>query len=152
MFSDRKNRLSHKHNWWYHTKRKLSRKQMSRFKWCSSGLTLVLLGYFCKRSSEAGLLYPLPGFSIRNAWYPYICYQCIGIDLLYPLIPKWVPLNFMWCHYDVIKSACPHKFGCMENIHENYQKSIFRWKMEFSQDFFFLGGAHYVRKWWFSST
>ena len=45
---------------------------------------------------EGGCCNPLPGYDIRNAWYPYICYQCIGMDLLYPLIPKWVPLNFIW--------------------------------------------------------
>ena len=80
---------------------------------CLLPLTLVLLRYFCNTSSEGGgLLQPLPGLSIRNAWYPYICYQCIGMDHLYPLIPKWVPLNFIWRHYDIIKSARPHKFGC----------------------------------------
>ena len=26
--------------------------------------------FFCDKSSEGGLLQPLPGFSIRNAWYP----------------------------------------------------------------------------------
>ena len=63
--------------------------------------------FFC---NTGGLLQPLPGFSIWNAWwYPYICYQCIGMDLLYiSLIPKWVPLNFIWRHHDV-KVGAPSK-------------------------------------------
>ena len=28
--------------------------------------------------------------------------KALGMDLLYPLIPKWVPLNFIWHHYDVM--------------------------------------------------
>ena len=89
-------------------------------------LTFVLLRYFCNTRPPKGgtpLLQPLPGFSIRNAWYPYICYQCM--ELFYSLIPKWVQLNFIWRHCDVIKSARPRKFWCFENIRENEQKSIF---------------------------
>ena len=61
--------------------------------------------FFITRPPKGGCCNPLPWFSIWNAWYPYICYQCIGMDLLYPLIPKWVPLNVIWRHCDVIKSA-----------------------------------------------
>ena len=76
--------------------------------------------FFVTRPPMGGLLLqPLLGFSIRNAWYPYIYYQCIGIDLFYPLIPKWVPLNSIWHHCDIIKSARRWKFGCIENTHEN---------------------------------
>ena len=33
---------------------------------------------------KGGLLQPPPpGFSIRNVLYPYVCYQCIAMDLLY---------------------------------------------------------------------
>ena len=39
--------------------------------------------------NSSRLYHVLPGFSIQNAWCPYICFQCIGMDLLYPLIPKW---------------------------------------------------------------
>ena len=52
--------------------------------------------FFVTRPLKGGLLQLLPWISIQNAWrYPYICYQCIGMDL-YQLIPKWVPLNFIW--------------------------------------------------------
>ena len=77
--------------------------------------------FFVTRPPKGGCCNPLPGFSKRNAWYPYKKYMLpvYSMDLLYPLIPKWVPLNFIWRHYDVIKSARPCKFGCIENIHEN---------------------------------
>ena len=58
--------------------------------------------FFVTRPPKGGgALRSPPWFSIQNAWYSYICYQCIGMDLLYPLIPKWVQLNFIWRHYDV---------------------------------------------------
>ena len=88
---------------------------------------------FVTRPPKGGYCNPLPGFSIRNAWYPSMCYQCM--DFLYPLMPKWVPLIFISRHCDVIKSACPRKFGYIEHIRENEQKSIFRYKSIETWDF-----------------
>ena len=56
-------------------------------------------------------------------------------DLLYPLIPKWVSVNFIWRHCDVIKSARPQKSGCIENIHENWQNQFFAIKKGETWDF-----------------
>ena len=44
----------------------------------------------CNTSSEGGggCCNPHPGFSIFNALYPYIYYQCIAMGLFFPLIPK----------------------------------------------------------------
>ena len=38
--------------------------------------------FFVTRPPKGGCCNPIPRFSIQNAWYPYICYQCIGVDLL----------------------------------------------------------------------
>ena len=105
-----------KHFWCRHWRVVLKESILTEFYIVTLTLTW---GISFNTSSEGGLLQPLPGFSIQNAWYPYIYYQCIGMDLLYPLIPKRVPFNFIWQHCDVMKSARPQKFGCIENIREN---------------------------------
>ena len=38
---------------------------------------------------------PLPGFSIFNAQYPYVCYQCKAMGFFFPLIPKKIPSFFV---------------------------------------------------------
>ena len=54
--------------------------------------------FSAKRHSKRRLLQPLTGFSIFNALYPYIYYQCIAMFLLLQLIPqkyqKYHPSSF----------------------------------------------------------
>ena len=35
-----------------------------------------------------GLVATPSGFSMMNVPYPYVCYQCIAMSLLFPLMPK----------------------------------------------------------------
>ena len=74
-------------------------------------LTLVLLRYFLY--SEGGRVVAIPS---QDFLYGTLD---TPIFATYPLISKWVPLNFIWRHCDVIKSARPRKFGCIENIRKN---------------------------------
>ena len=40
---------------------------------------------------KGGSCNPLPGFSIFKYLYPYVCYQCMAMGLIFPLIPKYIP-------------------------------------------------------------
>ena len=76
-------------------------------------LTLVRPRYFCNTSAKmggGGLFQPLR-FSLQNALYPCICYQCIAKGLLFLLIPKKVPTIFVWRHNDVIMLSWTRKLG-----------------------------------------
>ena len=95
-------------------------------------LTLVLLRYFCNTSSEGRLLQTLSLDFLCNGTSdtPIFATSMYSYGLFYPLIPNWVSLNFIWHHCDVRKSARPFKFGCIENVCENKQKSIFTKKSQ----------------------
>ena len=101
--------------------------------------------FFVTRLTKGGCCNPLPKFSILNALYPYVCYQCIAMGLLFPYIPKKVQTSHVWRHSDVIIAECFPNWRFSVKIGQNW---IFRQNSSKYRNFtgFF---AYKRRKWRF---
>ena len=73
------------------------------------------------RPPNGGFCNPFYGFSILNSLYPYVCYQCIAMGLLFPLIQKSIirlRITSLWPH----TASAPSKFWkysqSLTNIHK----------------------------------
>ena len=88
----------------FHSKRVRIHSFRAYFTLCQSyfihSLTLVIRIYFDKHIIRRGG--GCPKCLQRTPLYPRMWYQWIGIDLLFPLIPKSVPSDNVWRNYDVI--------------------------------------------------
>ena len=112
--------------------------------------------FFVTRPPKGGCCNPLPGFSIRNAWYPYIYYQYIGMDLLYPFDTKMSTIELhmtsLWRH----KVSAPSDLDALK-IYVKMSKNQFfakkkKNKKSWKHGIFAKFSAEYVRRWWFPST
>ena len=85
-------------------------------------LTLVSPSYFCNTSNQGGCYNPLPRFSEQNPLWNWFWCQLVGMDLLYPYIPKWVQSAKALRSYDVIKICRTWKLRFSEENRRKFQK------------------------------
>ena len=97
---------------------------------------------FCNTSSEGSSFTTPLDFSIFNAQYPYVCYQCIAIGLLFILIPKstiHLVMTSLWRHNVSAPPNCWNIHNQLYNCTQRIGKYRFLPKngrnMWFSRDF-----------------
>ena len=67
--------------------------------------------FFVTRLTNGGCYNPLPKFSKPNPLWNWFWHQYVGMDLLYPYIPKWVQSVKALRSYDVIKTCWTWKLS-----------------------------------------
>ena len=87
--------------------------------------------FFVTRLTKGGCYNPLPRFSKPNPLWIWFWYQEVGMDLLYPYIPNWVPSVKALRSYDVITHAGPEKCDFLRKIGENSKKKKKKKKSKF---------------------